>query len=131
MSAQKIKYLDDQERTQLLKTLSDRKSATRDYAIVNLFLNTGLRLSELHALNVGDVSEKKVLIVQNGKGGKSREIPMNSAIRNHLSEYLQTKKKNGEGINLEDPLFVSRRKLRLSRRPIQRLFKKWLGSAGL
>lgn len=134
MSAQRIKYLDDSERTQLLKTLADRRSAERDYMIIDLFLNTGLRLSELHALNISDVAGEKIektLVVRNGKGGKTREVPLNSSARLHLNQYLAWKAKRGEGIQPDDPLFVSRNKLRLSRRPIQRLVKKWLRQAGL
>ena len=131
MSVQRIKYLDDSERTQLLKTLADRRSAERDYMIVDLFLNTGLRLSELHALNVSDVAGEKTLVVQNGKGGKTREVPLNTLVRSHINQYLIWKAKQGEGIMSDDPLFVSRNHFRLSKRPIQRLVKKWYRVAGL
>ena len=134
MSVQRIKYLDDSERTQLLKILADRRSAERDYMIVDLFLNTGLRLSELQVLNVSDVAGEKIektLIVRNGKGGKTREVPLNTLIRSHINQYLIWKAKHGEGIQSDDSLFVSRNGLRLSKRPIQRLVKKWLRMAGL
>ena len=131
MSDQRIKYLDESERAQLLKTLADRKSAERDYMIADLFLNTGLRLSELHALNISDVAGEKTLIVQNGKGGKTREVPLNTIVRSHINQYLIWKAKHNEGILSEDPLFVSRNGFRLSKRPIQRLMKKWYRMAGL
>ena len=75
-----IKYLDNQERSQLLKTLADRKSAERDYMIIDLFLHTGLRISELQGLDVGSLEGRKNIIIR-GKRDKVREVPLNSHLR--------------------------------------------------
>lgn len=130
MKRQRIKYLCEEEKRKLLTVLRDRKSAERDYFLFSFILNTGLRISELASLNVGQVRERKTLEIL-GKGGKIREIPLNKAIQSHVEEYLKLKKRRGEGIFDTDPLFVSRNDNRLSVRAIQRALDKWIKEAGI
>lgn len=66
----------------------------RDIAIVELLLNTGIRASELIALEVSDIEltdRKGILIVRDGKGGKYRSIPLNLDARKALKEYLESR----------------------------------------
>lgn len=66
-------------------------ASPRDIAVFEVLLNTGIRVSELAALELEDVhiSERKgLLIIRNGKGGKYREIPLNSDARTAIQKYL-------------------------------------------
>ena len=128
MKSQRIKYLKDSEKKQLLNTLKDRKSAERDYFLFNLILMTGLRVSEVVALNVDHVKDKDSLEII-GKGNKLREIPLNKIIKKHISTYLKFKKKHKESLDDTTPLFISRNNNRLSIRAVQRSLSKWLGEA--
>ena len=130
MKRQRIKYLNEEEKKKLLSVLRDRKSAERDYFLFDMILNTGLRISELTSLNVGHVHDRKTLEIL-GKGGKIREIPLNKSIQSHIESFLKLKKRRGEGIFDTDPLFVSRKRCRLSVRAVQRSLDKWLGEAGI
>lgn len=99
----------------------DREDNVRDMAIVQLFLNTGIRLSELVALNKEDIeiSERKgELLVHNGKGNKSRRIPLNKEARRAINKYLNERNDTIEA------LFISNRAKRLSVRSVQHIFEK-------
>ena len=128
MKRQKIKYLSEDEKRRLLASLKDRKSAERDYLLFNLMLNTGLRVSELASLSIGHVRDRKSLEII-GKGKKVREVPLNSAIKKHIDQYLAIKKRRKEGLLDNDPLFISRKQGKLSVRAIQRALDKWLTEA--
>ena len=109
----------------LLTYLADRKSCEREYFLVNLTLQTGLRISEVYSLNVGDVMMRRKLEVI-GKGNKKRTIPLNADIRRHIEQFLKWKEKKGESLDPSFPLFISRNNNRLSVRAIQRAFDKVL-----
>lgn len=99
----------------------DRENNTRDMAIAQLLLNTGIRLSELVALEKRDIeiSERKgELFVRNGKGNKSRRIPLNKEARRAVDKYLSERNDSIEA------LFVSNRKKRISVRTVQHIFEK-------
>lgn len=127
---QNIKYLTEEEKKQLLRTLKLRKDGARAYMMYDLALNTGLRLSGLSSLSVGDVLDKKKLEI-NGKGDKVRDIPLNSAIRAHIEVFIGWKRRHEEDISPEAPLFISRNHRRLSNRQIERDLGKWLKVAGI
>jgi integrase/recombinase XerC len=91
-------------------------------------LNTGLRVSELASLSIGHVRDRKSLEIV-GKGNKIREVPLNSAIKGHINQYLAIKKRLKEGLLDNDPLFISRKQGKLSVRAIQRALDKWLVEA--
>lgn len=81
-----MKYLLEKEERLLLAVLKESKSATRDYMLIDLILNTGLRLNEVRSLTVRDVKEsvaiRSHLIVrpETAKRGKSREIRLSVII---------------------------------------------------
>ncbi len=130
MKRQKIKYLTQEEKKNLLKVLKDRKSAERDYFLFNLMLNTGLRVFEVANLTVGQVKDRKTLEII-GKGSKIREIPLNKTIRDHIEKYLRVKKRRKESLFDDAPLFISRKHNKLSIRAIQRSLDKWILEAGI
>lgn len=75
----------------LLRAAQQTRHAPRDYALLQLMIQTGLRISECAALRLGDVqlSERQgQLVVRVGKGNKSRVLPLNASARQALAEYL-------------------------------------------
>lgn len=111
------------------------KVAVRDYFIINLALSTGLRVMEIANLNCGDISLDhglSFLIVQRGKCGKKRVVWFNGKLRKHIENYLAWKRGIGEGIGSDDPLLLSSNtKRHMTRRAIQKAFKRCLKKAGL
>lgn len=109
---------------------SDDQFSERDYCILTLFLNCGMRLSELCSINLSDLSEDTLIVL--GKGGKERTIYLNSiciqAIQEYLPVRLDPKPDHKES---QDALFISRNRRRISQRAVQNLVKKYLLKAGL
>lgn len=130
MARERVKYFLPEQKNALLRILKLRKDAERSFALLDLMFNTALRLAEAYALNVGDIKDRLSLKIV-GKGKKIREIPLNQAIREHLANYLKWKARRGESIELNAPLFISRKGNRLSKRAIQRDLDKWVNLAGI
>ena len=120
------KYLSLDESVQLLKSVQGRYQA-RDYCILMLFLNCGLRISELVGLNLGDVHNEYIRVL--GKGNKVRVVFINDACRTAIESYLPVR----EAQHPLDPkaLFLSSHRTRISRSAVHLLVKKHLGEAGL
>lgn len=130
------KYLNLEDSKKLLKTTdnSDNRNHERDYAILTLFLNCGMRLSELVGINITDIdfSENKLNII--GKGNKERTIYLNKACINAINNYLAVRPKQGikaDKLNSTKALFLSERKERISRRTVQYIVYTKLLAAGL
>ncbi len=123
------KYLTLDESRDLLSHI-DGNDKLRDYAIITLFLNCGMRLSELAATNLKDIRDGKLTVI--GKGNKERVIYLNKACLNAIEAYVQNERPT-EGIKPphQQALFISRHKQRLSVKTIQALVKKHLKAAGL
>ena len=119
------KYLTLEESTELLSAV---KASRRDYAILTVFLNCGVRLAELVSLNVGDIKNEYVVIT--GKVNKQRTIHLNAACRSSIDDYVKNERPK-EGLKDPDALFISRNKARISRRAVQNLVEKYLKMAGL
>lgn len=120
------RYLKMDQAAALLRSVSG-PNQKRDYAILMLFLNCGIRRSELVALNLTDVYEDRIRVV--GKGNKERTVYFGSACKKALDIYLVERNK----IVLSDnrALFGSRDKNRISVSAVHRLVKKHLLAAGL
>ena len=120
------KYLTLDQSAALLQAVSGQNEK-RDYAILMLFLNCGIRRSELVGLNLTDVYEDRIRVV--GKGNKERFVYFGSACRKAIDAYLEGRKQ----IELSDnrALFGSRDKNRISVTAVHRLVKKALLQAGL
>ncbi len=106
-----------------------------DWFLSELLLNTGLRVAEVADLECGDVvlrDELSYVFVRNGKGGKSREVFINSDFQNSVKDILDWKKSVGEGINCNDPLLYSpKSKGKYSTRGLQKAFKRCLKNSGI
>jgi len=120
------RYLSLEESRRLLSAV-DGKNSERDYCIICLFLNCGLRISEIVGLNISDIREDHIRIV--GKGSKERVVYLNDACVEALNNYLNVRK----GISAVDKnaLFLSNRRTRMSRESVHKMVKKALLKAGL
>ena len=127
------KYLSLEESQKLLDTTQseDNRNSIRDYAIITLFLNCGMRLSELVNINIKDIdfSESKMSVI--GKGNKERTIYLNKACMKVIKDYLSIRPHDRVKFDSRDALFLSERKERISNRSVQDIVKKELKKAGL
>lgn len=127
------KYLSLDESKKLLEVTNDTevRNNERDYAIITLFLNCGMRLSELVSIDIPDInfSDCKLNVV--GKGNKERTIYLNNACMDAINKYLNSRPKEGIKYNSKNALFLSERRERISNRTVQTIVKKELLKAGL
>jgi integrase/recombinase XerD len=120
------RYLNIEESKQLLTSV-DGEFAVRDYAIITLFLNCGLRLSELVGINLNSIRNNMLTVI--GKGNKERVIPLNTACIKAIENYMKVRPV--DGVKDRNALFLSKRKQRISKATVQHLVKKYIRSAGL
>ncbi|WP_326909099.1 tyrosine recombinase XerC [Sedimentibacter sp. MB31-C6] len=99
----------------------------RDFAIITLFLNCGLRLSELISIDIDKIKGDTLTVV--GKGNKERTIYLNDACVKAIEDYLAVKPDSKPGH--ENALFLSNRKTRFTQRGVQHMVCKYLNEAGL
>ncbi len=128
------KFLNLEESERLLSAVrSDTESKTRDrdYCILTLFLNCGMRLSELVGINLSDIDKNMESLRVIGKGSKERIIYLNSACRDAIRAYLSMR--NAEEVQAKDKnaLFLSSRHSRISNKTVQWMVYKYLKLAGL
>ena len=107
---------------------TESKTRERDYCIITLFLNCGMRLSELCGINLNDIDRELRSLRVIGKGNKERIVYLNDACRDALTKYLSVRR--AEGSNMP-ALFISKQHKRLSNKTVQWLVYKYLGLAGL
>jgi site-specific recombinase XerD len=120
------KYLTFSQSSALLQAVSGQNQK-RDYAILMLFLNCGIRRSELVGLNISDVYEDRIRVL--GKGNKERFVYFGSACRKAIDAYLPIR--NKQVLSDNRALFGSRDSNRISVTAVHRLVKKALLQAGL
>ena len=120
------KYLTMEQSAALLQAVSG-PNEKRDYAILMLFLNCGIRRSELVGLNLTDVYEDRIRVV--GKGNKERFVYFGSACHKAIDAYLI--ERNEKVLSDNKALFGSRDNNRISVTAVHRLVKKALLQAGL
>ena len=126
------KYLTLDDSKKLLTVTSDEeRNKERDYAIITLFLNCGLRLSELVGININDISFDDAKMTVIGKGNKERTIYLNKACLQAVNSYLEVRPKIGIKPSSIKALFLSERKERISKRTVQYVVDKELRRAGL
>lgn len=130
------KYLSLEDSKKLLNVTYDEndENKERDYAIITLFLNCGLRLSELVGINISniDFSENRLTVI--GKGNKERTIYLNNACVNALKDYISVRPTEGvknDSKASNKALFLSNRKERISNRTVQYIVDRELTKAGL
>lgn len=120
------RYLNVQESKQLLDSVSGEYSE-RDFAIITLFLNCGLRLSELVGINLNNIKNDTLTVI--GKGDKERMIPLNKACIDAIESYKYVRKV--DGVKDKNALFLSERKQRISKVTVQHIVKKFIRMSGL
>ncbi len=100
----------------------------RDYCMVILFLNCGMRLSEMSGLNVASFRDNTLRVL--GKGNKERILYLNEACMDALRDYLEERKEYTKIVD-QDALFLNRQGRRLGQRRIQQIITELLQKAGL
>lgn len=122
------KYLSLDESSALLNNIQS-DFWERDYCIITLFLNCGMRLTELVGININDITDDTLRVV--GKGNKERTVYLNKACMDAL-DSLKKERNNMENLKDTKALFVSKKTgNRLSARRVQQIVNKCLESAGL
>lgn len=131
------------EQVRVLKVSGEHIDGFRDHVIISLALGTGLRESELAALNVGDVSTgpkdirtRIELVAFARKGGPDATRPRQRVFvpklaRRKLEKYLSWKKRKKEGVGPTAPLFLSNRGDRIATRTMRHLWRTWQKRARL
>ena len=121
------KYLTVDQAKALLSSVQGRHEK-RDFAILMIFLNCGIRISELAGLNFGDIYVDRLRVV--GKGNKERTVYMGDAVIASIQRYNETLQENLQN-DTKRPLFLSQKGGRMSTNAIHRVVKKHLAAAGL
>lgn len=123
------KHLTLENSLELLNSV-DGVNERRDYCILTLFLNCGLRLSELCGLNLSDISGDGIMTVT-GKGNKERAVYLNDSCKAAIKAYLAVRPNEGVVITDRNALFISRNHRRISPKTVQHIVKTYLKKAGL
>ena len=122
-------HLSLEQSIDLLKSV-DGPHKERDFCILTLFLNCGLRLSELCSLNYTDIKDDNSLKIL-GKGNKERMIYLNDACQSAIRQYMQVRPNDGVRQSDKYALFLSSRKQRISNKTVQHIVYTFLDKAGL
>ncbi len=128
------KHLSVEEAVRLLETVmndTESKTRQRDYSIIALFLNTGMRLSELVGLNLQSFDSELTKVKVLGKGNKERVIYLNDAARQAVAAYLRIRLDPKYIRTSDNALFLSGRQKRISVKTVQWIIYKYLDMAGL
>ncbi len=128
------KFLSIEESLMLLDAVKNdkkSKSRVRDYAIITLFLNCGMRVSELVGIDLSDVDRELCSLTVTGKGNKQRIVYLNSACREALKDYYSVRTNEPHANAPTHALFLSNREQRISVKTVQWLVYKYLDMAGL
>ena len=128
------KYLTLEESLQLLAAAegdTESKSRLRDYAILTLFLNCGMRLAELVGIDLNDIDRQMQSLRVTGKGNKQRIVYLNDACRDALRAYLAERLAPDPRTKGNRALFLSSRMQRISPKTVQWMVYRYLDMAGL
>lgn len=123
------KHLSLEDSLELLSCV-DGPNKERDYCILTLFLNCGMRLSELCGLNLGDIRGDGTMRLL-GKGNKERIVYINAACDEAIKAYLAVRPNDAINFADRNALFISRNKRRISNKTVQHIVKTYLEKAGL
>ncbi len=121
------RYLTLEESKQLLEKIPRDDNFDRNLCIITLFLNCGVRVSELVGINISDIKNDTIVIT--GKGNKERTVYLNKACKYTIDNYLRVRP--AEGVIEKDALFISRNKKRLGTKMVWCIVKDCLEAAGL
>ena len=131
--------LTELEQRLLLKASGEHARGWRDHVIFSLALGTGLREHEILALDVGDVfdddgkARRRIqlrVFKRSSDDADGQEVVLPDGVRAKLDRLYRRKKRGGESVAAEAPVFVSRKGNRLSTRQLRHTFKVWQERAG-
>lgn len=122
------KYLTLEESIYLLANVKT-KTPYRDYCILTLFLNCGMRVSELVGIDIQDIRENTLRLL--GKGNKERIIYLNQACLESIDNYITKERKAPSDVENSNALFISRDKKRVTSRRVEQIVAQCLKDAGL
>ena len=124
------KYMTVEQAKKLLASI-DGPNRERDYCIITLFLNCGMRLSELVSMNYNSIKIEngKATTVITGKGNKERTVYLNNACVAAVNSYMRVRPK--DGVKDKYALFLSNRLIRISPKTVQHLVDVYIEKAGL
>lgn len=122
------KYLSLEQSLSLLSCV-DGKNKERDFCILTVFLNCGIRLAELVGINISDISFDNKTLKVTGKGNKERIVYLNDSTLRAINDYLAVRPR--DGVKDRDALFLSNRNTRISRESVQKMTEKYLEKCGL
>lgn len=122
------KYLSLEQSLSLLSCV-DGKNKERDFCILTVFLNCGIRLAELVGINISDISFDNKTLKVTGKGNKERIVYLNDSTLKSINDYLAVRPR--DGVKDRDALFLSNRNTRISRESVQKMTEKYLEKCGL
>lgn len=122
------KYLSLEQSLELLSHV-EGDFQERDYCILTLFLNCGMRLSELVGINLSDLQDNTLRLT--GKGNKERIVYLNNACLAAIESYLPVRTRNLSHVRDKNALFLSRLGKRIDKRRVQQIVTKHLQDAGL
>lgn len=123
------KYLSLEDSLELLNSV-DGENERRDYCILTIFLNCGLRLSELCGLNLSDITSDGTMTVT-GKGNKERMVYLNDSCKTAIKRYLEVRPHEGLTADSKNALFISRNHKRISPRTVEHIVTSYIKKAGL
>jgi integrase/recombinase XerD len=124
-----VKSLLRSPRKELEGAPNHKRRAIRDIALVELLFSTGMRVSEVVAVNIGHVDMERLVISVRGKGNREREIPIVcAAFQETLEAHLAERRR--DQATPADPLFVNRRGTRLSDQSIRTILRRYAGKIG-
>ncbi|HLV32393.1 MAG TPA: tyrosine recombinase XerC [Chitinispirillaceae bacterium] len=115
-------FLTQSQAEKLNVTVPEDNENLRDFTIVEFFYGSGIRLSELHGLDIGSVDERHGVVRVFGKGRKERIVPLTSVALEAFKKYLQVH----SNADPDKPLFINKKGERISRRQIERIVEKRL-----
>ena len=123
------KHLSLEDSLELLNSV-DGENERRDYCILTIFLNCGLRLSELCGLNLSDITSDGTMTVT-GKGNKERMVYLNDSCKTAIKRYLEVRPHEGLTADSKNALFISRNHKRISPRTVEHIVSEYIEKAGL
>lgn len=123
-------YLTLGESLTLLNSLDKgSKYYYRDYCILTLFLNCGMRVSELCSININDIKDDTLTII--GKGNKERTVYLSDACLDSINNYIAVRDDTGVPFEEKNALFISSKKRRINKRSVELLVKKHTKESGI
>ena len=131
--------LTELEQKLLLKTTGEHARGFRDHCIISLAMGTGLREHEILALDMGDVygeddrARRRIqlrVFKRSRRDADGQEVILPDVLRAKLDKLRKWKRDQGQSLEPDAPVFVSRRSQRLSARQLRELFHVWQERAG-